>query len=214
MPYPLPNLQLPAIELAPRLLGCILERREAGCLRAGVIVETEAYPGGDDVASHTFGGRRTARNASMWRRGGCAYVYFTYGMHYCLNVVSGPAESGEAVLIRALEPFDGLAEIAARQPHLAWRDRCRGPARLCVALSVDRNLDGVDLQADGGPLTLRPPRLAPPTVADGPRIGIASAGAFALKPWRFWVADSPFVSRGGYPQRLAPWVREGRSNGP
>lgn len=196
MPYQLPDLTLPAVELAPRLLGCVLLRREGKGLRAGVIVETEAYPGGDDAASHTYAGRRTARNASMWRAGGCAYVYFTYGMHYCLNVVSGPPDSGEAVLIRALEPFGGLAEIAARQKHLAWRDRCRGPARLCVAFAIDRRLDGVDLRLDGGPLTIEPPRLRPPRIATGPRIGIASAGASARHPWRFWAADSRFVSRG------------------
>lgn len=192
----LPDLTLPAVELAPFLIGCVLTRRIGGHLRSGVIVETEAYPGGPDQASHSFDGRRTLRNASMWRAGGIAYVYFTYGMHYCLNVVSGVAGSGEAVLLRAIEPFAGLAAMSALRPHLAWRDVCRGPARLCAALEIDRRLDGVDLRESGGPLTLEPPRHRRPRIQAGPRVGVAYSGAWALRPWRFWAAESRFVSRG------------------
>jgi DNA-3-methyladenine glycosylase len=218
----LPDLTLPAVELAQRLIGCVLASRvgSLGEVRSGVIVETEAYPGGLDRASHTFGGRRTERVKSMWQQGGCAYVYFTYGMHHCMNVVSGPAGSGEAVLLRALEPCGGLAAMAAarekgasrgrgrgklaRQPvgQLSLRDLCRGPARLCEALGITRELDGVSLLDQAGPLWLEPPRLlrsgeSPPHVhriASGPRIGVDYAGEWAEKKWRFWLRESPWVS--------------------
>jgi DNA-3-methyladenine glycosylase len=193
----LPDCALSALDLAPRLLGCVIVRRIGGKRRAGVIVETEAYPGRDDRASHTFGGRRTARNASMWQPGGRAYVYFTYGMHYCLNVVSGEADSGEAVLIRALEPCEGVAAMAADRPHLRLRDLCRGPARLCAAMGIDRRLDGADLLASGagdGELALEPPRRPVRGIDAGPRVGVAYAGPWAERPWRFWVRNSRFVS--------------------
>lgn len=208
----LPELTLPAVELAPLLLGCLLVRREGSedgvqHRRAGVIVETEAYPGGEDRASHTFGGRRTVRVASMWRRGGRAYVYFTYGMHHCVNVVSGPEGSGEAVLIRAIEPCEGWARMLEarngrrnRPPPAEPGWLCGGPARLCTALAIDRRLDGVDLADPRSELGLEPPRrvwVGPRRLAAGPRIGVAYAGAWATRPWRFWIRGSPFVSRGG-----------------
>ncbi|MBL9119658.1 MAG: DNA-3-methyladenine glycosylase [Phycisphaerae bacterium] len=201
----LPDFTLPATELAPLLLGCLLVRHpqpgESGDRRAGVIVETEAYPGGPDRASHTFGGRRTPRVASMWRMGGHAYVYFTYGMHFCMNVVSGTAESGEAVLVRALEPCEGLDAmwVARGRPmgRHRWRNLCRGPARLCQACGIDRSLDGAWLAPGQGGLSIEPPRrsaarLGP--IRTGPRIGVAYAGPWARQSWRFWVATSPFVS--------------------
>ncbi len=207
-------LRLGAVDLAPRLLGWFLVRDDGGSSRVGRIVETEAYPGGADRASHTFDGRRsprTLRNASMWKAGGHAYVYFTYGMHFCCNVVSGPVDSGEAVLIRAVQPLEGLEAMrSARQkpggPPIRDRDLGRGPARLCVALGIDRSSDGVWLLGDG-PLRLRPPATAEgqaawaaeppvlPSIACGPRIGIGSAGPSALAPWRFWsVQDRCWVS--------------------
>ena len=115
----LPDLGLPALRLAPALLGVRLVHRDArGDRRVGLIVETEAYPGGRDRASHTSRGRRTPRTESMYLAGGHAYVYRIYGLHDCLNVVSGPAESGEAVLIRAVRPVEGLEAMRAARPGM------------------------------------------------------------------------------------------------
>lgn len=151
-----------------------------------MIVETEAYPGGDDRASHTYGERRTRRNASMWLDGGHAYVYFVYGMHHCVNVVSGHAGQGEAVLVRALAPLEGLPAMRlARGSGVRDADLCSGPARLTQALGVDRSFDGVSL-VNGGELQLLPPEpgwRAPFEV--GPRIGVDYAGECALRPWRY-----------------------------
>jgi DNA-3-methyladenine glycosylase len=163
---------------------------------AGRIVETEAYPGGADTASHSALGRRTRRNESMWREGGHLYVYFTYGLHWCANVVTGPQGSGEAVLVRALEPLLGIELMRRRRPGHPDRDLARGPARLCRALSIDGRLDGRRLDEPGGAVELLgPPRRAPAFAVDrGPRIGIERHGSWARRRWRFWVRGSGFVS--------------------
>ena len=165
---------------------------------AGVIVEVEAYLGPADRAAHTYGGRHSARNASMWRGGGHAYVYFTYGMHHCMNVVCGAPGSGAAVLLRALEPTEGLEAMFARRPR-ARRERelCSGPARLAQALAIDRRLDGADLRSAGELFIerLRERPLAAARIARGPRIGVAYAGAWAARRLRFSVRGNPHVSR-------------------
>ena len=165
---------------------------------AGTIVEVEAYLGPPDRAAHTFGGRRTARNESMWRGGGHAYVYFTYGMHHCVNVVCGAEESGTAVLIRALEPTEGLEEMFRRRPSAKRaRDLCSGPGRLAQALSIDRALDGVDLRSDRRLFIERVRSRALPSakISTGPRIGVGYAGAWAARPLRFSVSGNPHVSK-------------------
>ena len=204
-PTELPDLSLPAVELAPLLLGCRLVRLERGRRREGVIVEVEAYPGGADLASHTRLGRRTERNASMWLEGGHAYVYFTYGLHWMFNVVSGPEGSGEAVLVRALEPLDGLPAMRTARTGKSRRavgeardaGLCSGPARLTQALGIDRRFDGAWL-GEGGPLHLLAPDPAWQSgrgeVLAGPRIGVDYAGRWARERWRFWLAGCGFVS--------------------
>lgn len=163
-----------------------------------MITEVEAYPGGADRASHTYGGRRTPRNESMWKEGGHAYVYFVYGMHFCLNVVSGPAGSGEAVLVRAIEPLEGLEALVDEK----GRDCCRGPAKLTKALDIDRRDDGAWLLGrrpgkvgnvssrlrllSRDPVTL--PTGIDSLVVTTPRIGVAYAGEWARRPWRFVLA--------------------------
>jgi DNA-3-methyladenine glycosylase len=156
---------------------------------AARIVETEAYEP-HDPASHAYRGR-TARNAVMFGGPGHLYVYFTYGMHHCMNAVTGPAGEGMAVLLRAAEPIEGVTEMRARRGREAMRDLCSGPAKFCQAFGIDRSFDGADLVhgpdlwiADGVPI----PKAR---IVAGPRVGIRVGREFA---WRFSVANDPFVS--------------------
>lgn len=162
-----------------------------------MIVETEAYLGVHDKAAHTYGGRRSARNASMWGDGGHAYVYFVYGMHHCVNAVAGRAEEPMGVLIRALQPDEGLSQMfARRQKARAETDLCSGPAKLCQALGITRRLDGTDLTAPGTLFIER--RLGRPlpsaAITTGPRVGIGYAEEWQREPLRFFVHGSPHVS--------------------
>jgi DNA-3-methyladenine glycosylase len=154
-----------------------------GC--RGIIVETEAYRH-DDPASHSFGGRN-GRNASMFGPGGIAYVYRSYGVHWCLNFVCG---SGCAVLIRALEPTLGIDRMRARRGSEDVRQVCSGPGKLTEALGIDGSFDGLPLDAPPFKLTL--PEKSRPTIVTGPRIGISKA---AELPWRYGLSGSPFLSR-------------------
>jgi DNA-3-methyladenine glycosylase len=186
------------VRTARRLLGQRLVRVLDGQRLAGRIVEVEAYLGPVDRAAHTFGGRRTPRNASMWRGGGFAYVYFTYGMHWCLNVVCGAPDAGTAVLLRALEPTEGIDAMRARRPAARRAtDLCSGPARLTQALAIDRALDGADLRT-GASLWIEAARsraLPDRRVGVSPRIGVEYAGDWAKRPLRFFVRGDPNVSR-------------------
>ncbi len=183
---------------ARRLLGQRLVRLVEGRRLAGVIVEVEAYLGPADRAAHTFGGRRSARNASMWRGGGHAYVYFSYGMHHCMNVVCGPEGSGTAVLLRALEPTEGIDAMFARRPAArSETDLCSGPGRLAQALAIDLRHDGADLRR-GGALWIEQLRSRAPRanqIATTPRIGVGYAESWAAEPLRFFLRDNPHVSR-------------------
>ena len=158
------------------------------------LTEVEAYAGtGADPASHAHRGR-TARNAVMFGPAGFAYVYFTYGMHWCMNVVTGAEGTASAVLLRAGEVVSGLDVARARRPAIRRDvDLARGPARLCATLGIDREAYGLDLLDDAGPVRLAPPArpVARAAVATGPRVGVT--GALDL-PWRFWVAGNPTVS--------------------
>ena len=170
----------PAVDLARSLLGWELLRREPdGSLTGGVIVETEAYPGGADLASHSALGRRTSRNESMYLPGGHFYVYLIYGMHHCLNIVSGEADSGEAVLVRSLRPNTGLQSMRDRRPGRSDRDLARGPGRLCAALGVDRSFDGERIGGTGS-LILRS-GIEPEDVLATSRVGIQSSGQWATR---------------------------------
>lgn len=193
-----------ADRLAPALLGCTLVRvLDDGTRLAGVIVETEAYVGVRDMASHARGGRRTARNEPMYAAPGTVYVYFTYGMHWCFNVVCAEVDVPHAVLVRAVEPTEGLEAMRAHRragakPARTLRDvdLCRGPARLTQAMAIAGALSGADMTADPR-LWIEPPaRGAPPVgIARSARIGVESAGApWAGRRLRYFVAGSPFVS--------------------
>lgn len=183
-----------AFGCARLLLGATLTRTlPTGERLAGVITETEAYVGPEDLASHAVCGRRTARNGSMWAKPGTAYVYFTYGMHHCLNVSCLRADHPAAVLIRAIQPTKGIETMRAnragskpRKRPLKDRDLTNGPGKLCQALAVDLTLDGVDL--------LQSPHLAisgpfgsvdPNRIAATPRVGLGDVGSWKDKPLRF-----------------------------
>ncbi len=204
----------PATDVAPDLLGCVLWHASPAGLVAARLVEVEAYRGAIDPASHSFRGQ-TARNAVMFGPPGHAYVYFSYGMHYCVNLVCQPAGLAEAVLIRAGAVVDGtdlawrrrygLADAdgstavgAGRNGGQRQRDLARGPGRLCQALGIDRSADGADACAPGGPIGISPPEAfdraevaGAAAIRVGPRVGISRA---ADRPWRFWLADDGHVS--------------------
>jgi DNA-3-methyladenine glycosylase len=182
------------VTLAKALLGQILVRRlEDGRELAGKIVEVEAYLGIEDRAAHSFGGRRTPRNASMWGDAGHAYVYFTYGMHWCLNVVSDREDVPTACLIRALEPLEGIEEMTKRRGRGREKDLCSGPAKLTQALGIDRGLDGADLVESGELYIVRGTR-SRGGIGRSPRIGVAYAKEWARKPLRFYLRGNPHVS--------------------
>ena len=166
---------------------------------AGIIVETEAYRGPADRASHAFGGRRTRRTETMYSIGGTAYVYFVYGMHHQFNVVTGVENVPHAVLVRALEPVEGVEVMRRRRGVLSDRELANGPGKLCQALGIDRALDAADLL--GRRVWLEPGDRPLPlsAVARGLRVGIDYAGPWAAMPWRFWIRGSAFVSRFGRP---------------
>lgn len=180
-----------AIETARALLGGVLACERDGAIAAGRIVEVEAYLSDADAASHSRCGP-TARNATMFGWPGRAYVYLSYGMHRCVNVVTGPRGRGEAVLVRALEPLEGLEAMRARRGEVAQRDLCNGPGKLCEALGIELAHDGADLRR--GALRLWLPRTPHPerAIHVGPRIGITRD---AHLPLRFVLRGSPFVSR-------------------
>jgi DNA-3-methyladenine glycosylase len=190
---PLPHrfYDRPTLDVARELLGKTLWRRTAEGIVAGVIVETEAYVSAVDAAAHGFRGK-TPRTAVMYGPPGHAYVYFTYGMHYCLNCVTEALSTGAAVLIRAAQPVEGLALMRARRPAgTPDRDLARGPGRLCQAFALTRADDGVDLTGESLWIAATPTWPADAPYATSPRIGISRAVDLL---WRFSVPGSPWVS--------------------
>ena len=188
-----------AESLAQSLLGKTLVRVLDGATRlSGRIVETEAYIGVEDRASHAFGGRRTPRNESMYARPGTAYVYFTYGMHHCFNVVCGELDEPVAVLVRAIEPLEGLARMRIhRGNRVEDRGLCSGPAKICQAFAIDRSLDAEDL-ATSRRLFLEDSASIlhdPADIARGVRIGLGDVGRWRNARLRWWIKANAHVSR-------------------
>jgi DNA-3-methyladenine glycosylase len=183
-------LARPSTAAAPALLGCRLVRILPDGTRLSVrLVETEAY-GAEDPASHSFAGR-TARTEVMFGPAGRLYVYFTYGMHYCANVVTGRRGEGSAVLLRAAEPLEGIERMAEHRGTSELRLLCSGPARLCQALAIGREDNGEDVVGGERIWLERGPR--PTATSSGARVGITRA---VDEPWRYWATGDPFVSRG------------------
>lgn len=182
-----------AVDVAPRLLGALVTARVDGGTVTVRLTEVEAYGGqGEDPGSHAFR-RQTPRNATMFGPPGRAYVYFTYGMHWCLNVVTQPSGTAGAVLLRAGEVVEGIEVARRRRPSAGSdRDLARGPARLTAALGVTGELDGADLLAPRSPLRLSLPRVPADGVEVSARTGVGGEGA--PTPWRFYLPGEPTVS--------------------
>ncbi len=182
--------------VARELLGKRLVVPAAGGARvSGRIVETEAYLGAEDRAAHSYGGRRTRRTETMYAVGGTAYVFFVYGMHHQFNVVTGPRGLPHAVLVRAVEPEEGVEMMKGRRPVRKERELTSGPGKLCRALGLDLTYDGADLTGRRVWIEDAGADVGPAEIAAGARVGVAYAGADALKPWRFWVRGNEYVSR-------------------
>ena len=185
----------PTVEVARELLGKYLVHRTARGVIVGRIVETEAYVGPEDRASHAWRGL-TPRTAVMFGPPGYAYVYLIYGVHHCLNIVTEREGYPAAVLIRALEP---IAPDAARTPLIP-----NGPGKVCRYLGVDRTFNGLDLCGSVLYVEDRGEAIAPEHIVAAPRIGVEYAGPWSEKPWRFYIHGNPFVSR---PARAPSRVR-------
>ena len=182
------------VTVARALLGCVLWRRlDDGTLLAARIVETEAYLGANDFASHARRGLRSERNESMYLEGGHAYVYFTYGMHWCMNVVTQERDVAEAVLLRGAEPLRGIEEMRERRPKAKkdW-ELMNGPGKICMALDIDKRLDGESLR--GERLWIAPRDVEVDEIAVSPRIGIDNSGDAAAWPLRFFIPGNRNVS--------------------
>lgn len=180
----------PVDEVAPALLGQVLRHRTPDGTVAVRLTEVEAYAGPMDPASHGYRGP-TRRNAVMFGPPGFVYVYFTYGMHFCMNLVCGPDGTCMAVLLRGGEVIEGLETARARRSRSSDRDLARGPARLCQALGIAREHNGLDICAPGE-LTVHPGTAPDPAlIRTGPRTGVTSAKD---TPWRFWIDGDPTVS--------------------
>lgn len=179
-----------AERVAPRLLGCLLERELNSKKVIGRIVETEAYDQ-TDAASHSYRGR-TPRTDVMFGAAGRTYVYFTYGMHFCLNIVTSPVGHGSAVLIRALEPIEGLEIIKSHRPKITDEHQLtNGPAKLCQALMIGRDFNGHDLSKSPLKLIVRPP-LDQKQIVQATCIGISRD---THRLWRFYIKNNLFVSK-------------------
>jgi DNA-3-methyladenine glycosylase len=186
----------PTLTVARDLLGRRLVRRLASGQRlSGYITEVEAYKGSEDEASHASRGR-TERNAPMFGPPGHAYIYLIYGIHHCLNVVTEPKGHPAAVLIRALEPLEGIEVMRERRDGRPVAQLTSGPGRLCQALGVDRSLNGIDLCAPDVPLFLEQGVPVPDqAIATGPRVGVVGDELARTRPWRFWIRDVDLVMR-------------------
>lgn len=181
-------LDQPASVVAPRLLGCLLEREIDGQKMVVRIVETEAYDQ-TDAASHSYRGQSERTNV-MFGESGHLYVYFTYGMHYCCNVVTGKKGEGAAVLIRAVEPIEGVHSMQQRRKQSGVM-MSNGPAKLCQALGIDKRLNGHMLSEAPLKLVMQP-ALSSRLITQTTRVGISRAKDV---PWRFYITDNQYVSK-------------------
>ena len=183
------------LRIARDLLGKLLVvPTPSGDRVSGMIVETEAYMGVEDKAAHSSGGRRTARNEITYAEGGHVYVFFVYGMYYQLNLVTGFVDHPHVVLIRAVEPVEGIELMRERRGEMKDTNLTSGPGKLCIAFGIDRSLNGEDLLGDR--IWVEEYRnFKKQEIVSGPRVGIDYAEEFIEMPWRFWVRGNPYVSK-------------------
>ena len=184
------------LRIARELLGKLLVVPAADGTRvSGTIVETEAYLGVIDKAAHSYGGRRTQRNEITYAEGGHVYVFFVYGMYFQLNLVTGLVDDPHVVLIRAVEPVEGIEIMRKRRGEMKDKNLTSGPGKLCIALGITRDLNGEDLIESERIWVEDSKSFTKKEVAVGPRVGIDYAEEFAGLPWRFWVKGNEFVSK-------------------
>lgn len=184
------------VDLAVQLLGKQLFTLIDGQLTGGTIVETEAYNGVTDKASHAYGRRFTPRTAPMYQAGGISYVYLCYGIHYLFNVVTATENNPNAVLIRGIEPVEGLSTMLERRNMQKLAPRLTaGPGALAKAMGIDKNLNAKDLLGDEIWIEDNGIHFKPEQIVASPRIGVAYAEDHALLPWRFYIKNNPFVSK-------------------
>ena len=183
------------LTVARNLLGKLLVVPASDGTRvSGMIVEAEAYRGPQDRAAHSYGGRRTRRTETMYQIGGTAYIFFIYGMYYQFNVVTNVEEKPHAILIRALEPTEGIEVMRLRRHGQPDRNLTNGPGKLCIAMGIDRSFDRADLVGNKVWIEERE-RVSRTRIASGPRVGIDYAEGWVDKPWRFWIKGNRFVSK-------------------
>lgn len=185
------------LTVARELLGCVLVHQAGNQRVSGKVVEVEAYTGWGDMASHGHRGM-TPRNAVMFGSAGVSYVYFVYGMHWLLNVVAKPpgVDYPAAILLRALEPLEGLEWMSIRRAGRPLREWTNGPGRLTLALGIDGTYNGLDVTAPESPLFFEAGEPLPnDRVRAGPRIGINVPEPWKSQPWRYWIDGNPYVSR-------------------
>jgi DNA-3-methyladenine glycosylase len=190
----------PTLEVASELIGKVLLRRIEGCDLAGKIVETEAYVGSNDLACHASKGH-TARTSVMFGPPGHAYVYMIYGFYFCLNVVTEPKGYPAAVLIRAVEPLENLDLMRQLRNNPKHETNiASGPGKVCMAMSIDKRLNGESLF--GAKIWIEDRKIVPGPIRTSPRVGVDYAGEYRDKPWRFFVEGNPHVSRVRFKQGM------------
>ncbi len=188
---------LAVTELAKDLLGKYLVTHIDGFRCSGKIIETEAYRGPDDRACHAYNNRRTPRTEVMYEPGGVAYIYICYGMHHLMNVVTGSRDNAHAILIRALEPSEGMEAMAQRRKMpLSDTRLTKGPGALSLAMGLNNTLSGASLLSPTSPVWIedRGIILEPNQICEGTRIGVESAGEAAQWPWRYFIKGNKYVS--------------------
>jgi DNA-3-methyladenine glycosylase len=184
------------VSISRQLIGKVLCTRIEGQFTAGMITETEAYCGRNDKACHANNGLRTSRTETMYGAGGHSYIYLCYGIHHLFNVVTNREDSADAVLIRSIEPVEGIETILNRRNRINMGPvACNGPGKLTRALAITTNLDGTDLLGDCIWIEDRKNTFSDSEIASSARIGIDYAGNDASRPWRFYLKDSPWISR-------------------
>ena len=181
-------------KVAEELLSCILVRvTKAGKVLKGRILETEAYLGLEDDCCHSFGGRRTVRTKVMYWSGGVAYIYFTYGMYHCFNIVTAGAEEPEAVLIRAVEPLEGIETMQKNRGKKDIKNLTNGPGKLCQAFDICKKLNGKSLESDKLYIE-KNNKVLHKAIETSPRIGLSEKWSACYWPLRFYIKNNPFVS--------------------